>query len=137
MNPIDKKYNFVILDLRQSPVSMSPSYRGPFTRTEIFQLSLYAFVILVGTVGNGLVIQKFFVDRDQPGSRFTLALGMLDLITSILIPMLVIGQIVNKTSDKTSSFPFGKVACYLTPFDLSLFAASAWLLVAISLERIR
>ena len=116
---------------------MSPSYRRPFKRTEIFVLSLYAFVILVGTVGNGLVIQKFFVNRDKPGSRFVLVLAMIDMITSIWIPMIFIGEIVNKISERFFSFPFGKVACYLRLFRLSLFAASAWLLVAISLERIR
>ena len=134
---IDKKDIFFIIDLRQSTVSMSPSHRGQYTRIEIFQLFLYAFVMLVGTVGNGLVIQKFFIDRDQPGSRFALALGMIDLITSIWLPMGKIGQIVNKISGRVFSFPFGKVACYLRSFDASLFASSAWLLVAISLERIR
>ena len=116
---------------------MSPSLREPFTRTEIFVLFMYVFVFLIGTVGNGMVIRIFYVNGDQLGSRYVLVLAFVDLITSIWIPANMVGIIVNKISDSNSPWPFGKVICYLRPFHFSLFAASAWLLVAICLERVR
>ena len=116
---------------------MSPSYRDPFTRTEIFLLAMYVFVFLAGTVGNGMVIKVFYGNRDQPGSRYVLVLATVDLITSIWIPTTIIGVIVNKVFSAFTSWPFGKVICYLRPFEFSLGFASAWLLVAICLERIR
>ena len=130
-------FNFLSSDLRQTPVSMSPSYRGPFTQTEIVLLFMYVFVLLVGTVGNGLVIKTFYANRDRPGSRYVLVLAMIDLITSIWIPLVNIGKIVTTISHNFSSWPFGKIACYLRLFEFSLPAASAWLLIAICLERVR
>ena len=128
--------NLLDLDLRSSPVPMSPSLRGPFTHTEIFLLLIYVVVFLIGTVGNGLVIKAFYGNQEQPGSRFVLALAFIDFITSMGIPIQVIGNIVNKISDSVYSWPFGKVMCYLSPF-WTLSMASAWLLLAICLERIR
>ena len=116
---------------------MSPLYRGPFTSFQYFLLSLYAFVILVGTVGNGMVIKTFYENRDQPGSRYVLVLAFVDFITSIWIPVMMIGLIVVQISDYIHLWPFGKVLCYLRPFGFSFFVVSSWLLVAICLERMR
>ena len=116
---------------------MSPVYRAPFTQAEVLLLFMYVLVFLIGTVGNGVVIKIFYDNRDQPGSRCVLMLAIVDCISSIWIPVTMIGQIVSKISDYLDAWPFGKVMCYLRPFMLSLLAASAWLLVAICLERIR
>ena len=123
--------------LRQTPVSMSPSLRGPYTPTEQFLLFLNVLVFLIGTIGNGLLIRTFYVNRDEPGSRFVLILAIVDLITSVWIPVMAIGQIMHKVSHHTL-WPFGKVGCYiLKPFYFSLFIMSVWLLLAICLERVR
>ena len=127
----------LLLDLRQTPIPMSLSLRVPFTQKEIFLLFMYVCVSLIGTVGNGMVIRTFHRKQDQPGSRFVLILAVVDCVTSIWIPVTMIGINVNKISDGIYSWPFGKKMCYLRPFEFSSFFASAWLLVAICLERSR
>ena len=116
---------------------MTPSLRGPYTQTDIFLLFMYIAVFLVGTVGNAMVIQTFYANQDQPGSRFVLILAIVDVITCIWTPVIEIGRIVNNISHYAFLWPFGKVACYLQSFHVSLFFSSAWLLVAICLERMR
>ena len=116
---------------------MSPSFRGPFTKVEMSLVSLNTFVFLVGIIGNAMVIKTFYAKRDQPGSRYVLVLAIVDLITSFWIPVIVVGVIINNISENFASWPFGKFVCYLQPTQFSLFATSAWLLVAICLERVR
>ena len=116
---------------------MSFTLRAPYTKTEKFLLALNVVVFVIGTIGNGWIIKRFYANRDEPGSRFVLALATVDLITSVWIPLMAIGVIMYDIYNHPL-WPFGKVGCYMMqPFFYSLFVISVWLLLAICLERVR
>ena len=80
------------------------------------------------------MIRSFLQASDQPGSRYVVGLAMIDFLCSILVPFLNIGLI---TYD-SRFWPFGKLGCFvLMPLSSALIYASGWMLVAISLERVR
>ena len=116
---------------------MSVSVKGPITAPEQFLLLLNAFIFLTGTIGNGVLIKKFYSNSVQAGSRFVLVLAVVDFITSIWIPLTMTGGIIINTIPYSTLWPFGKEACYFNTFQNALFYASSWLLVAICVERMR
>ena len=128
--------NTFYFDLEQEylPILYDLSFRSPFTSMEITQLVLYAFVFISGTTGNLLVIKYFLRSPDQPGSRFVISLALIDLIASILVPIRNSIIIIYEFQH----WPLGQIGCYmLWPWTECTLFASAWLLVAISLERVR
>ena len=125
---------FHIPDLNQSPISYKSSFRRPYTATDISHLTLFAFILASGTIGNALVIRSFIQVPDQPGSRFVIGLCVLDLMSSLLVP---INNFISKIY-AGKHWPLGKIGCFMmNPWVTPLFWASAWMLVAISLERAR
>ena len=117
------------------------SVRQPFTRREIIELFIASVILLVGTFGNGLVI-KSFASGDaskHPGSRFVIVLAFVDIISSIWNPTtIVIVDVVYFFSDADIAvWPLGELACKIDFFRPLLDYSTAWLLLAISLERAR
>ena len=122
-----------VLDLEEKPVNFKISFVGPHYKTAAW-ITIYGFIFIAGTIGNWLVIKSFLTKSAQPGCRFVVALALVDFISSIWIPLLNIVLALYKSGH----WPLGKICCYiLRPFDISFMLASAWLLVAISLERAR
>ena len=122
-----------LLDLKTSPIRYELSLRRPYHMYEIAQMILYSFIFVSGTIGNGWVIKMFLEAPKQPGSRFVIHLAALDFFTSILIPFTWVIEIVHN-----GHWPLGKIGCWLlVPSLRSNFDSSAWLIVAISLERAR
>ena len=123
-----------ILDLKVPPISYTIKFRRPYDSLDISKLLLYSFILVSGTIGNGMVIQAFLRSSGQPGSRFVVGLAVIDLVSSILIPL---GNFILITFDH-KHWPFGKIGFFiLRPWKPSTFYASAWMLVSISLERAR
>lgn len=111
------------------------SYREPYTNYDISHTVLLSFIAVVGTIGNGLVIKSFLGNRDQPGSRFVIALAVIDFVSSVVFPLINLIQIVYGISNH---WPIGHVMCLsIEPWTTSLLFSSSWLLIAISLERMR
>ena len=109
------------------------SLRRPYDTSDTVEMTLYLFIFISGTVGNGVVIRSFLQARDQPGSRFVVSLAFIDLISSIWVPMMNIILVIYEYKH----WPLGEIACLMSSFTQSTFYASAWFLVAISLERAR
>ena len=121
-----------ISDLKKAPIAKPLSFRRAYTASDIAQLILYLFIFVSGTFGNIVVIHSFIRVSEKPGSRFVVALAAIDLITSVLSPSLNISIILY------DYFPWGKIGCKaMFPLTLSATVSSAWMLVAISLERAR
>ena len=122
-----------VLDLEEEPVNFKISFVGPHYHTAAW-ITVYGLIFITGTIGNGIVIKSFLAKSAQPGCRFVVALALVDLISSIWIPLINIVLALYKSVH----WPLGKICCYiLRPFGISFMFASAWLLVAISLERAR
>ena len=120
---------------------MSLALQKPLTSLQVMQLAFYSFVIVTGTIGNGWVIKMIYKDGTNPGSRFIIALALVDMISSIWVPFLWIHWIIYEfQGDQTTliHWPYGKSLCLIMwPWFPSVLFASAWLLFCISLERTR
>ena len=119
-------------------VPLSLSARKPFEIREIIEICLYSLTILVGTVGNALVMKHFASANvsGRPGSRFVIVLAGVDFLSSIWIPCFFIVRLMYSDS---SFFPsdFGESACRILQLYPPLLYSTSWLLLAISLERAR
>ena len=96
-------------------------------------MSFYLLNILIGSIGNALVV-KYFAAGDtstRAGSRFVIVLAVVDFVSSIWIPGRLLLRMIYYPS-----WPFLQ-ACYISELDFSLLLATPWLLLAISLERAR
>ena len=123
-----------IVDLMQHSGAYPMSFRKPFNGAEIALLLLYSFVLVTGSIGNGMVIKTFLASSDKPGSRFVICLAIIDLISSVWIPV----RNMIPAIQQYPHWPFGKIACrVLTPLGMCFIYTSAWLLVGISFERLR
>ena len=121
------------LDMAHPAVPFQISFRRPYDIKAITQLLLYSLIFLLGTMGNGMVIKHFIRAQDRPGSRFVLSLAAVDFLSSILVPFTVIISVIYFPHS-----PLGHIGALITaPWTLSTYFASAWMLVAVSLERTR
>ena len=127
-------YSSITLDSKKPPVEYKLSFRGPYDATDISELILYSFIIISGTIGNGLVIRSFIRASNQPGSRFVTVLAAFDFLASIWLPLTAITFIMYDSKH----WPFGKIGCLvINVWKTCPFFASSWILVAIALERAR
>ena len=133
--------SFYFLALKQVPLTIPLSVRQPFTASEIIAVTLYALVLIAGTIGNGILIFSFITKRDQPGMRFVIILAAVDMLSSIWVPLNFISKIVWKFKDSIGEMqhcPFGNIGCNITKvWYVCMLYVSAWLLVAICVERVR
>ena len=85
-----------------------------------------------------MVIKQFAsVDaQEHPGSRFVIVLAGVDFVSSIWLPCLDMALTIYDFK-WLKPWVLGKGICKIFGFHQSLFFCSAWLLVAISLERAR
>ena len=119
-------------------LEFSLSKRPPFSIMDIISITLYSLAILIGTVGNVLVI-KFFATGDasnHPGSMFVIVLAVVDFISSIWVPLLQITRI-SYDAYHSSAWPLGETACRILRLYPLFQYATSWLLLTISLERLR
>ena len=95
-----------------------------------------AIICSLGVVGNGGIIYVFSRKTGQPGTGFIIALAVTDLITSIQVPILA--TVYEEYLDSKPYIRHGEIACQISNhMDLILISTSIWLLVSISLERLR
>ena len=119
--------------MAQPAVPFKLSLRPPYHWTAIAQLLLYSIILVLGTIGNGMVMQHFIRAQDRPGSRFVFCLAAIDLSSSILVPFVNIIIFVY-----FPHWPLGKIGYLMTvPWVQATYFASAWMLVAVSFERAR
>ena len=103
----------------------------------LLQYILRGIVCCLGVVGNAIIIHVFSKKIHHASTGFVIALAGTDFLTSIKIPVLVALQ------DKYlyGSHPYiryGEILClFSSNTDMILLSISIWLLVAISLERLR
>ena len=115
-------------------VNYQLSFRKAYDGNQITLISICLLIFLAGTIGNVIVIKLFIQSTDQPGSRLVVALAVIDLICSVLVPL---NNIVENVYGR-DHWPLGKAGCLtIKPWMSSTFYGSAWMLVAISLERVR
>ena len=120
-------------------VPISIFQRNGLSKQEIATIVLFSFVFLSGTCGNAFVIKSFATGRqsERAGSRFVIILAAVDIVASIWVPFYTITRVLFYFSP-IYHWPHGKLSCtIIRPLYRSTFYASAWLLVAISLERTR
>ena len=96
-------------------------------------------VILIGTIGNVLVI-KYFASGNgssRPGSRFVIALAVVDIIQSIWTPSYIIFWKLHTFTGTITYWTIGETTCRLSGFHPLLWYATSFLLFAVSIERAR
>ena len=95
----------------------------------------YISIFIFGFGGNCGVVYFLGIKRERPprGHQLIMALAVNDLLSSIIMPVVMLNDIASDFK-----WHLGITACVLLPHMNSLFFfASAWLLVAISYERLR
>ena len=105
----------------------------------------YTIVFICGTVGNALVIRNYASSSTsgQNGAKFVIVLAIIDLISSVWVPFVEVNKILFfrpyvRIIETYSHWPYGKIPCYVLHGSFNMmFFASAWLLVAIGIERMR
>ena len=124
---------------KSTPQVLKLSLKRLYTTVEIIQLCVYAFTMLIGTIGNALVVKSFASENvlGRPGSRFVIVLGVIDFISSVWIPGLMIIDTIYANPRAFNYWPFGEITCRILYFYPFLTYATPWLLVAISVERAR
>lgn len=104
-----------------------------FSAIEIVQLLLYFAIILVGLVGNTMIVVTLLGRQTRRvGEYLILNLAITDFATcAISIPL----DLAERLS---GGFPFGSILCYMIyPFQTVLMAVSVITLLSMSLERHR
>ena len=130
---------FLFLDLTARYVKVGPM--KTFNTGTVAIFILYTLVFLCGTIGNALVI-KYNISSSttkRNGSKFVVVLAIVDLISSIWVPFVEVNRILfYRPYIRDSHWPYGKIPCYvLNGYFYGMFYSSAWLLVAVGIERIR
>lgn len=104
-----------------------------FSAIEIIQLVLYFAIIVVGLVGNSMIVVTLLGRQTRRvGEYLILNLAVTDFATcAISIPF----DLAERLS---GGFPFGSILCYMVyPFQTVLMAVSVITLLSMSLERHR
>ena len=123
--------------------TISLAFREPLTTLQIAKLTLYSFVVVTGTFGNGWVIKLMYKNQSNYGSRFIIALAAVDMVSSLWIPFIWMHWILYEFRDDPLHsailhWPYGETLCLvLWPWFPCLLFMSAWLLLFIALERTR
>ena len=102
---------------------------------KIFLCMVYVLIFVFGVLGNASVIYclSIRVGSVKYGHGFIVALAVTDLLSSVAIPFVMINDLV-----WDFQWHFGSFCCAILPRLNNVFLfASAWLLVAISIERLR
>ena len=71
--------------IRPNSVRSSSSIIPPLSMKEMLDISLHSLVMIIGTIGNALVV-KYFAFGDisiWPGSRFVVVLAVIDFVSSV------------------------------------------------------
>lgn len=106
---------------------------GGFVAIEIVQLVLYFAIIIIGLVGNTMIVITLLGRQTRRvGEYLILNLAVTDFATcAISIPL----DLAERLS---GGFPFGSILCYMIyPFQTVLMAVSVITLLSMSLERHR
>ena len=107
-----------------------------FKVPQICILTLCCLVFVFGTIGNVYVIKLFIKSEQNPGSRLVVALACIDIFSSLILPLnTVVNYVYNP--GKTLYWPFGEGVCYVVGYVDFVVPTSAWIMVAISMERYR
>ena len=124
-------YSTKNISYNNQEIEISTKYRALYV--------VFSLVVAFGAIGNAFVIYLFWSSkrRRQAGAAFVIALALTDLLSSIFVSMnAFIMLAMQGTVFKT--WKWGSFACYILPSLNAFFVtASAWLLTAISLERMR
>ena len=110
-----------------------------FSFIEITLVVLYVLLVVFGTVGNILVVKWFGKKRmrQKAGNKMVVVLAVNDFVSSIIIPLLRISSIFRLKYYSRSTF-IRKILCNFGSGVMETFLiASSWLLVAISIDRLR
>ena len=102
-------------------------------------VSVYGVVMLVGVIGNSIVIKNFSTGerKKMAGSAMIVVLAVNDLLTSIFFPMYQFLELLY-LKNINDGWQFGHVLCVApSGFGVITWMASSWTLVTISLERYR
>ena len=113
-----------------------------FTVTSVSIIVCLCIILLLGTVGNGLVIKSFLKQTNTAGSKFVIALAISDFLNSIFGPVRIMQNVISQSLHPTPTiWPvwfLGKTLCRamygVSPISLCV---TSWILVAISSERYR
>ena len=100
---------------------------------------LYSLVALLGTIGNTLVVKWFGEKnmRQKAGNKMVVVLAVNDFVSSIIVPFLRISYII-RLDDFSQKVVLRKTLCYFAAGIMETFLiATSWLLVAISVDRLR
>ena len=110
------------------------------TEVDIILIVTYGLVVIFGTIGNMLVIAWFGIGekRKNPGSKLVVVLAINDFLASIFVPFLQINWIVSFSLNPQDAWYLGKTLCHsLYGIQLTFLVATPYLLIAISMERLR
>ena len=109
-----------------------------FQVTDYVLLSCYSAVVIIGVIGNLLVIKWFSKEekRQKPGSILVIILAVNDLIASIVTPLNEMNLVVSYRSNPSYTWHLGEGLCKtLSAFSNLVLLSTPWLLVAIATER--
>ena len=100
---------------------------------DIFIIAMLVFVMVIGVTGNTVVIYVFGISRRKKRfDRFLLALGILDFLSSILIPL----TFLYLTATRYKRWDFGEIGCKVIPTLLQItVSVTQGVLIMISYER--
>ena len=107
--------------------------------TNISLVTTYSIVMIIGVIGNAIVIHKFITPerRRMAGSTMITTLAVNDLLASIFIPLYQTNQLIEQRNERFAWY-LGEVLCIFLPgIQIVSIVASPWILVVISLERLR
>ena len=121
-------------------MNSNASHKVVFTPVNDIHFALYSLVIILGVGGNILVVRWFAFGnrRNSPGSIMVICLACNDCLSSVIVPLFRIHDIVAFQKQPQLAWYLGEALCYALPGLLRFFLlATSWILVAIAFERYR
>ena len=100
---------------------------------------LYSLVALLGTIGNTLVVKWFGEKnmRQKAGNKMVVVLAVNDFVSSIIVPLLRIAYVI-RLNHFSEIVVLRATLCHFGAGVMETFLiATSWLLVAISVDRLR